>query len=92
MLWLLLLGTGILLVLSAQDNIRPYRDDSNYNYGYHYNNGYGSVYGYGPSDYVESESWNHRQGIVEAVGSGFAFVVTSVMPKFRLGAKSRVLT
>lgn len=90
MLWLLLLGTGILLVLAAQDSIQPlYRYDY-YDYGYGY--GYGSDYGYGPYEYVESESWNHRQGIVEAVGSGFTFVVMSVRSHFRLSAKSPMLT
>lgn len=68
LLWLSLLGTGILLVLSAQDNIGTYYIyDDDYNDRYHDNH---SLRYHLPS--------NHRQGVVEAVGSGFTFVVMSV--------------
>lgn len=66
-LWLLLLGTGVLLVLSAQDNIKPYYVyDCDYDYGY---------YGYTDRCLQYDFPSNHRQGIVEAVGSGFTFAV-----------------
>lgn len=73
MLWLLLLGTGVLLVLSAQDNIKPhyhYDDDCDYDYSYY-------SYSYSCPQYDSQYDFqsNHRQGIVEAVGSGFTFAV-----------------
>lgn len=71
-LWLLLLGTGILLALSARDNIRPF----NYGYDYECEDVYSYYCRYDLDEY-EMPS-NHRQGVAEAVGSGFVFVVMYV--------------
>lgn len=69
LLWLSLLGTGILLVISAQDNI-----------GSKYLSGYvdGYIYGHPYIYRAYDRPSNHVQGVVEAVGSGFTFVVMSV--------------
>lgn len=68
LLWLSLLVTGISLGLSAQDNIGSYDTyDDGYDYGYHYHYPY--------RYHLPS---NHPQRVVEAVGSGFTFVVMSV--------------